>query len=116
MAQHVDLHTFLKSSDAFEDEPKPIDAWRTLLFTLEGLPVARDLPRLQGSPLHQWLEDVANTVDPVDLVETLDRELRCWCGPKDGLGFNLKQVLIPAAGQGTDTEWKPQSISPSSRC
>ena len=94
MARHLDLHAFLKPSDAFEAETKPIDAWRTLLFTLEGLPVARDLPRLQGSPLHQWLEDVANTVDPVDLVETLDRELRRRVGVRAATSQPAEQLLV----------------------
>ena len=94
MTRHLDLHAFLKSSDAFEDEPKPIDAWRTLLFTLEGLPVARDLPRLQGSPLHQWLEDVVNTVDPLDLVETLDRELRRRVGVRAATSQPAEQLLV----------------------
>jgi hypothetical protein len=100
MAKHVDLQTLLNSFGDFEEELKPIDAWGTLLSTLEGLPVADDLQLLTGSPLHQWLEDVANAVDPLELVETLDRELRRRVGlaaaislPADKLVISLCQRL-----------------------
>ncbi len=100
MAKHVDLQTLLNSFGDFEEELKPIDAWGTLLSTLEGLPVADDLQLLTGSPLHQWLEEVANAVDPLELVETLDRELRRRVGlaaaislPADKLVISLCQSL-----------------------
>ncbi|MGD8528382.1 MAG: hypothetical protein PVH06_06845 [Methyloceanibacter sp.] len=110
MAKHLDLQRFLDSFDGFEEELKPIDAWGTLLSTLEGLPVANDLQLLTGSPLHQWLEEVANAIDPLDLVETLDRELRRRVGlaaaislPSDELVISLcKSLEILAWTRGRD--------------
>jgi len=94
MAQHLDLHALLGSFDNFEDELKPIDAWRTLQYALEGLPVTKDLPRLEGSPLHQWLEDVANAVDPIDLVEILDRDVRRRVGLAAATSQPAEQLLV----------------------
>ena len=94
MAKHLDLQTFLDSFDGYEEELKPIDAWGTLVSTLEGLPVADDLQLLAGSPLHQWLEEVANAVDPLDLVETLDRELRRRVGIDAAISLPADQLLV----------------------
>jgi len=94
MAQPLDFDAFLKSCGDYEEELKPIDAWSTLVCTLDGIPIARDLPRLKGGPLHQWLEDVANAVDPLDLVETLDRELRRRVGMRAPTSQSAEQLLI----------------------
>ncbi|MEM7397775.1 MAG: hypothetical protein AAGF48_10170 [Pseudomonadota bacterium] len=99
MAQHQDLDAFLQSFDEFEEEPKPVDAWHTLIYTLDGHPVADRLTPLRGGPLHQWLEDVANTVDPLDLVETLDRELRRRVGMQAVTSQSAEQLLIALCRQ-----------------
>ena len=54
------LDALLGSFDTYKDEPKPIDAMSTLVQALEGIAVAEDLPRLNGSPLHQWFEEVSS--------------------------------------------------------
>ena len=95
MAKHLDLKTLLNSFGDFEEELKPIDARGTLLSTLEGLPVADDLQLLTGSPLHQWLEEVANAVDPLELVETLDRELRRRVGLAAAVSLPADRLVIP---------------------
>ncbi|MDJ0514110.1 MAG: hypothetical protein QNJ62_11775 [Methyloceanibacter sp.] len=99
MTQYRDLDAFLQSFDDFEEEPKPIDAWKTLIYTLDGLPIANDLTPLKGGPLHQWFEDVANTVDPLDLVETLDRELRRRVGLKAATSQSAERLLIALCKQ-----------------
>jgi hypothetical protein len=94
MAKHLDFQIFLNSFGDFEEELKPIDAWGTLLSALEGLPVADDLQSLTGSPLHQWLEDVANAVEPLDLVETLDRELRRRVGLAAAISLPADRLVV----------------------
>ena len=59
----------------YEVEPKPLNAWLFLTNLLEGIAIAEDLSRLKGSPLHQWFDEVANAVHPLEFAEAIGVEL-----------------------------------------
>lgn len=94
MPRPMDLAALLRSFDDFEEELKPVDAWSTLIGTLDGFPIADELPALEGGPFHQWLEEVANAVDLPDLVATLDRELHRRVGLEAATSQPAERLLI----------------------